>query len=837
MNRRIGYNPNTRPAAFRSLFAMPCLRSLVGLLLAGLPAFAAEPKPSAADLEHFENKVRPFLVEHCQKCHGADAKKSPRGGLKMLSRADLLAGGDTGPAIVPGDPGKSLLITSLKYHDESLKMPPVGKRPDAEIAELEKWIKVGAPWPEATANATDKPKNGTLFTEEQKKFWAFQPVKAPNIPHPLGTFANEVDAFILAKLEAKGMTLSQPADKRTLLRRVTFDLIGLPPTPEELEAFEKDTSLQAFAKVVDRLLASPHYGERWGRHWLDVARYADSNGMDENTAFGNAWKYRDWVVKAFNNDMPYDRFVREQLAADLLPPLEDRKAQLDRLAALGFLSIGPKLLAEPDKQKMLIDIADEQLDTVGKAFIGLTLGCARCHDHKFDPIPARDYYSLLGIFTSTRTMQGLGTVAKAHERSLNGPDTPEVAAIRKKLETVRRDLRKLEQEFGKLPETEKEKRHEIHLKAEAKRKEIKDLEATIPANEFVLAVEEGTAAAYGTQPRNLFVQIRGNYTTAGEEAPAVFPRIMAGETQTPFVATTPNADDKPQPNKTRFGQKRDRSGRLELANWLTDPKHPLTARVFVNRVWRHHFGTGLVATPDNFGRLGDRPSHPQLLDWLANEFVANGWSVKQLHRTILLSQVYQQAGGTPKDADPDNKLLSYYPRRRLEAEAIRDSFLAVAGTLDRTLGGSLYTGANLEYVGGVKYDSLRRTLYLPVIRGKLFDFLQTFDFPDPAVTVGHRVSTVVAPQALYLMNNPFVQARAKEFAERMLKEKDPVDFAYRRALLRDATPAERSDAESFVNRYAQALEATEKDAAKRKLAAWTAFAQALFASSEFSFVE
>jgi hypothetical protein len=725
----------------------------------------------------------------------------------------------------------------MKYHDENLKMPPAGKRPDAEIAAVEKWIKAGAPWPEASANTTEKPKTGPLFTEEQKKFWAFKPVVAPQLPHALGSFDNPVDAFILAKLESKGLNLSPSADKRTLLRRVTFDLIGLPPTPEELQAFEKDQSPEAFAKVVDRLLASPHYGERWARHWLDVARYADSNGMDENTAFGNAFKYRDWVVKSFNNDLPYDQFVREQIAADLLPPQPEPKSQLERLAALGFLSIGPKLLAEPDKQKMLIDIADEQLDTVGKAFMGLTLGCARCHDHKFDPIPARDYYSLLGIFTSTRTMQGLGTVAKAQERSLNGPEKPEIAETRKKLETVRRDLRKLEQEFGKPPETEKEKRAEIHLKAEEKRKEIKAMEATIPANEFVLAVEEGTSSAYGTAPRNLYVQIRGNYTTAGEEAPAIFPRILAGELQTPFTKTTANPDDKPQLNKTRFGQKRDRSGRLELAQWLTTGQHPLTARVFVNRVWRHHFGLGLVGTPDNFGRLGDRPTHPELLDYLAAEFVANGWSTKQLHRMIVLSQVYQQRTGTPSNADPENKLLSYYPRRRLEAEAIRDSILAVAGSLDRTLDGSLYTGANLEYVGTVKYDSLRRSLYLPVIRGKLFDYFQTFDFPDPAVTVGHRVSTVVAPQALYLMNNPFVLARAKEFAERIAKEKEPVNFAYRRALLRDASAAERSAATSFVNRYAQALEATEKDAAKRNLAAWTAFAQALFASSEFSFVE
>lgn len=428
-------------------------------------------------------------------------------------------------------------------------------------------------------------------------------------------------------------------------------------------------------------------------------------------------------------------------------------------------------------------------------------------------------------------------MAKAHEHSLNGPDTEEVAENRKKLETVRRDLRKLEQDFGKLPAEEKDKRQAIHEKAEAKRKEIKELEATIPPNETVLGPTEGSAAAYATQPRNLHVQIRGNYPTPGEEAPAVFLRILAGENQKHFVKTSAASTDKSKPNTIRYGGTRERSGRLELANWIASKDNPLTARVFVNRVWQHHFGTGLVGTPDNFGRLGERPSHPELLDWLVSEFIAHGWSVKTLHRTMLLSQTYRQGGGTPSDADPDNRLLAFHPKRRLEAEALRDSMFTVSGSLDPTLGGSLYSGANLDYVGAVKYDSTRRTLYLPVIRGKLFDYLQTFDFPDPAVTVGRRSPTTVAPQALYLLNSPFVQARAKEFAARMAKDADPVAFAYRHALLREPTPTERLDAAEFVDDYGKALAATEAAEAKPTAAAWAAFAQMLFARSEFGMVE
>lgn len=861
-----------------------------------LPCLAADPKPDAAAVEHFEKAVRPLLVEHCGSCHLNKAK----GGLKLDSRANLLKGGDTGPAVVPGDAEKSLLVKSIRY-DGELKMPSNGKLKQQEIDIITKWVNDGAVWPTTDAAVSVKPKDGALFTDEQKKFWAFQPIKRPELPvfsrDPKGSESTSpIDAFILAKLDAAGLTLSKPADKRTLLRRVHFDLIGIPPTPEELAAFETDTAPNAFEKVVDKLLASPHYGERWGRHWLDVARYADTNGMDENTLFGNAWRYRDYVVSSLNADKPYDQFLREQIAGDLLPSVTDEKVQRERLAALGYLVLGPKLLAEPDKQKMLIDIADEQLDTVGKSVLGLTLGCARCHDHKFDPIPTRDYYSLLAVFTSTRTMQNLNTVAKAFERAPGGKEKPEItkaradldklrkevkeleaefgktpetnkkkrgeihvkaeekrAAIKKLEETIspetkvradleklRKEVKELEDEFGKTPETDKKKREEIHVKAEEKRAAIKKLETTIPSVELYLGVEDGTAAGYGTAPRNLHVQIRGNYTTPGEEAPAVFPRILAGENQKPFVTTKPNKADKPETNKTRFGAIRERSGRLELANWLTEPKNPLTARVIVNRLWLHHFGEGIVRTPDNFGRLGERPTHPELLDWLASEFVQNGWSLKKLHKLLLLSRTYQQASGTLPQTDPDNRLLSCFSRQRLDAESLRDSMLAVSGQLDRTVGGTLHTGNNLDYVGEVKYDTNRRSLYLPVVRGKLFPFFITFDFPDPGVTVGKRATTTVAPQALFLLNNPFVKAQSEALAVRLMELKTPAERVkqlHRVALQRDPTTTEAERMGQFVTSYAQSIGKTEKDAVKAERAAWAVAIQTVFASSEFCTVE
>jgi hypothetical protein len=444
-------------------------------------------------------------------------------------------------------------------------------------------------------------------------------------------------------------------------------------------------------------------------------------------------------------------------------------------------------------------------------------------------------------------MQNLNTVAKAFERAPDGPEAGEVILARAKLEQLNRQLRKIERDFGKLPPTEKEKRHELHLRAEERRAAIKHLEAVLPASPSVLAVDEGSAAAYGTHPRNLFVQIRGNYVSPGTEAPAVFPRIISGEEQTPFVRATASATANTKPNTIQYGAARASSGRLELANWLADPKHPLTARVMVNRVWQHHFGEGLVRSPDNFGRLGERPTHPELLDWLALRFTENGWSLKKLHKLVMLSATYQQSSSAQvPERDPENRLLWRFNRRRLEAEAIRDALLFTAGTLDRAAGGSLLANGNFEYInnehsrGEVRYGSHRRSVYLPVIRNNVFDFFQAFDFVEPHVSNGKRAATVIPSQALYLLNNPFVVEQSKALADALLSAKgtdaERIASAYPRLFARAATADEVTRAQSFIQRYEAALAESVKDAAARRAKAWAAWCQVLFASSEFVYV-
>ena len=602
----------------------------------------------------------------------------------------------------------------------------------------------------------------STFNAEERNHWAFQPVASPT--------GDSIDTFVQNKLKSAKLTPAKPATKRQWLRRVTFDLIGLPPTIEEMDAFLADDSKSAFENVVDRLLASPHYGERWGRHWLDVARYADSNGLDENTAFANAWKYRDYVVNSFNADKPYDQFLKEQIAGDLLPT-DDFTLRLERLTATGYLAIGPKFLAEADKQKLRLDIADEQLDTLGRGVMALTLGCAKCHDHKFDPIPTVDYYSLLAIFTSTQTMQTLDTIAKAYEHP-----------------------------------------------------------------EGFLGVVEGSATAYGTQPRNLHVQIRGDYTNPGDEAPARFLQILPSDNA---LSVMPNPYNAPQPNMIRYGQVRESSGRLELAEWLTNGTHPLTARVIVNRVWAWHFGQGLVRSVNNFGMNGERPTHPELLDWLATKFVNEGWSIKTLHKRILLSDSYRMGGTFDKrsaEIDPENRLLWRFPRRRLDAETIRDSMLSIAGNLDTTVGGTIWVPENFEYAKNVDFNSTRRSLYLPVIRGEGFAFFDAFDFPDPSAIAELRKETVVPTQALYLMNDPFVDQQALAFAQRLQVEptrEGRIRLAYQLAYGRTATEVEVKRASVFIDRYLSVDPERYADEGN----AWQALCQALFAGNEFLYVE
>ncbi|MBM3982249.1 MAG: DUF1553 domain-containing protein [Planctomycetes bacterium] len=789
--------------------------SLVGAVLVLFAGRAVGAPPDA--VAHFEKKVRPVLVEKCVSCHGPEKQK---GGLRVDSRAALLLGGDRGPALVPDKPDKSLLLQVLA-HDGEVKMPPKNKLPADQIAALREWVRAGAPWPDSAPVVVGPPKGGErAFTAEERAFWAFQPVRRPAVPDVRDAKAdvrNPIDRFLLAKLSANGLTFAPPADRRALLRRVTFDLTGLPPTPEETEAFLKADAADAYEKVVDKLLASPAYGEKWGRRWLDVARYADSNGMDENLAYVNAWRYRDYVIRSLNADKPYDQFVKEQIAGDLLPGGTEAE-RADRLTATGFLVIGPKMLAEDDPMKMRMDIIDEQLDTVGQAFMGLTLGCARCHDHKFDPITTGDYYGLAGMFYSTKTMKNHSVVAAWNERAIGTPASAaaraeweqKVAAAKAQLARAQSPAVAAVAGFASVPLV-RQQRDKVAAAEKAK-----------PPGEEAMAVEDAKG-------ENLKVHLRGNHLTLGAEAPRRLPRVVAGDA--PLALGS------------------DRSGRKEFAEWLARPDNPLTARVMVNRVWAGHFGAGLVRTPDNFGRLGERPTHPELLDWLAAEFVANNWSMKHLHRLVVTSGAYRMSSRPNPAAgakDPDNRLLAHFPRRRLDAEEIRDGMLAVSGLLDRTAGGTLLKATPRQYVTGTgsrNYDGYaapRRSVYLPVVRSAVYDVFQTLDFPDPSVPNGQRVATTIPTQALLLLNSALADQTAAAFAKAVLAvegdEAARVRTAYNRAYGRAPTAAELDTVLAYLKGSEGAAD-PKATADERRLRAWRGLCRVLLASNEFVFVE
>ena len=652
-----------------------------------------------------------------------------------------------------------------------------------------------------------------------REHWAFQPVQRAALPAVKAKDwpQNGIDHFILARLEKAGLQPAPAAAPRDLQRRLNYALTGLPP-----KANSKFVNLKS---EIENLMATPQYGERWARHWLDVVRYADSNGLDENAAHANAWRYRDYVVNAFNADKPYDQFLIEQIAGDLQAKDSQEDARRRELfIATGFLSLGPKVLAEPDKVKMEMDIIDEQIDTLGKALLGLTLGCARCHDHKFDPIPTADYYALAGIFKSTKTMESLKTIAKWHENSVA---TPAEKRLREKHDVLIDAQKKVVTAFtekanaqllvslkiDKLPAKPEEKYPKTTRNELGKlRAALKQLEDNPPPLVSAMGVTDGNAT-------ELPVFVRGDHNTpASFKQPRRFPQVLS--------------DGKPLGNEN--------SGRLALAQWIADKKNPLTARVMVNRVWRWHFGRGLVATTDNFGLLGERPSHPDLLDWLAAWFMDNGWSVKKLNTLILTSATYQMSSTASPAAlqqDANNVLLSRAPLRRLEAEPLRDSLLELGGLLDKQVGGFVWTFENYKLVfnhtseDATTYESNRRALYLPVIRNHVYDLFELFDFPDPGTVNGNRADSTIAPQALYLMNSPLVLRATESMAEALLKEGDltnaqRVQRLYAQVFNRPPTVKETQRAVVFINNFAQ-----------DRLASWQALSQALVSSNEFLYLK
>ncbi len=1105
---------------------------LLAVLATGVSTHSQAQGPQGA--EFFEEKVRPILAEHCYACHSGSAQ--PMGGLRLDSEERFRMGGSRGQAVLPGEPEDSLLISAIRHRDEVLRMPPTGRLNDRDIATLTTWVKLGAPWGYAV-ESLDLHEDGS----SNASLWAFrapQDSPIPEVKHRRWV-RSPVDALILAELEAKGLLPAPPADKRALIRRATFDLAGLPPTPEQIEAFLGDDSEDAFAAVVERLLASPRYGERWGRHWLDVARYADSNGLDENLVFKNAYRYRDYVIDAFNEDVPYDRLIHEQLAGDLLEGDGDETAVYERQIATGFIALGAKMLAEDDPVKMEMDIVDEQIDTVGRALLGLTLGCARCHDHKFDPISIGDYYSLAGIFKSSKTMENFKVVAEWHEyvlapeqerkrlaahqhkieakqkqirsysrpaarkiadqarskvgayllaatdlldqqavqlrSALGGPgsterpnvfvatstdfakgntdpeftrddddpsvlvdtgqsayfveydltvkqegyyqlelrnaspkahaldifinrelvragnstetsrtstpsthewkvigvfrfqpgrntirlavdgkfpyfaelavaphtlaegtpmpktraqlasdfglnpdillqwaerirwsdgapssalyawhafespdydslsrwespvatlfegirpstreglaavyqelfdradrawktsdsegvrhDDPDEGATRDDLEMDRKPaladpalnalLQLLYEEYGPFRAPEKPTRYfpaETRAAIERLKAELEVLKKSVPEFPRAMGVTEGKI---GDVP----IHLRGSHLSLGKVVPRQFPRVLSARVQTPVGDQT--------------------SGRLELARWLTRQDHPLTSRVMVNRIWRWHFGRGIVPSTDNFGRLGDRPTNQRLLDWLARRFIEEKWSIKAMHRLIMLSSTYQMSTAFDQKSaavDPDNRLLWRMNRRRLEAESIRDAVMAVGEGLDLRMGGSMLTFKDREYVTSVRnrdstdYDVNRRAVYLPVIRSSLYDVFQAFDFGDPSVSNGNRQSTVVSPQALFMMNSSVVLEQSGNMATGLLEKAQLDDVgrirkAYEIALGRLPTAPETDRALRFIARVGTKLRSHEPDDAKRLLRAWQSLCRTLVASNEFLHLE
>ncbi len=1067
-------------------------------LLLALQSSPSAPRDEAQEA-FFEARVRPVLAARCYECHSHAAKKL-KAHLLLDSREGWLQGGDSGPVIVERDPDQSALVRAVRYEDSNLQMPPKGKLPQNEIDDLTAWVRAGAYDPRTQAAAvasTSKP--------DGREHWAFRPLRdeAPPAVRDERWVTNAIDRFVLAHLEAEGIAPAPQADKRTLLRRATYDLIGLPPTAAELAEFEADTSPQAFERVVDRLLASPHYGERWGRRWLDLARYSDSNGLDENLAMAQAWRYRDWVVNALNRDLPYDQFVMQQLAGDLLPKPADEKALGEQLAATGFLVLGPKVLAEQDKEKLVMDVVDEEIDVTSKALLGVTMSCARCHDHKFDPWSQRDYYSLAGIFKSTKTLANLDFVSRwnevelatdehkaardAFQKSIAEADAKVAALVKRGEVGLQEHMRQelalnlssawehineisvveaedfvrgnvlidretwgtkddaivrtgngerpqfAEWEFkgdgyielraryaaqdarpvrvlldgvevakealgevtgswfpdaqrwrtvpsrevdagvhvlrierdGDLPHIDAWEIKATHLsaahpfpnlpstklsvpqdrpplgpdsyftgsswerlrlrlaKARARRdpvlapwlefgapepsaelpisrllgspeastlrelsaryqvaasvvldewnaKRRKDPKAerlddatnellrtfligpdgifTLPPGELETSLPEGPrtelAAARAARKEldahapppiekalgasegeivDVPVHIRGSHLNKAPTAePRGFPALLAEIAPPPAIPE--NA-----------------SGRLEFARWLADPANPLFARVMVNRIWQGHFGVGLVRTPSNFGLRGAAPTHPELLDWLAAEFVRQGWSLKALHRLVLLSSTYRmdsRASDAAAERDPENRLLSHANRRRLEAEAVRDSLLAASGRLDPALGGSLLPTKDGDYVtndqsaDAAQYMSTRRSLYLPVIRNAVYDLFSTFDYADPSMAIEARSSTTDPSQALLLLNSPLAVGESEAFARSLLAHGGGLDELWLRAYQRLPREAERARAQAFLADYM-----AHNSLGEARERAWEALCRALCASNEFLYVD
>jgi hypothetical protein len=779
--------------------------------------FAAQPSDTGTnELAFFEERIRPLLVDHCYKCH-SDKAQHLKGGLRLDTREGLRRGGDSGkPAVIPGDPEGSLLLQAVRYTDPDLQMPPKERLAEGQVADLVRWIKAGA------ADPRDEMSEVRAGQEKEaaRRHWAFQPVRCPKIPEVRepSWAVSTIDHFILSKLDELGLKPVADADKATLLRRATFDLTGLPPTPAEVEDFLRDTSPRAFARVVDRLLASERYGERWGRHWMDVVRYADTAGDNADYPIPEARLYRDYIIDSFNRDKPYDQFVREQLAGDIIA--QQTGDYVDPVIATGFLALSRRYATAPFELWHLT--IEDTLETTGRAFLGLTLRCARCHDHKYDPITKEDYYGLYGFFASTRY-----AYAGSEEFSSKGFPRSGFVPLVSPEEAVPM-LQEYREAVAELQAEVQEAKQANPLDKE----KLKKLEAELAKLEK-RGVPPGLPCAYGVSegtPTDVRVQLRGEPDQPGAIVQRRFPKFLAGDA----------------PVKIPEGS----SGRLELARWLTRPDNPLTARVMVNRIWQHHFGRGIVATPSNFGRRGEPPTHPELLDYLAARFIESGWSVKAMHRLIMLSHCYQlSTASDPANAarDPGNRFLWRAERRRLEAEAIRDSMLMAAGKLDLRRPGEqpfppIETWRFTQHAPfKAVYESNHRSVYLMTQRIQRHPFLALFDAPDANTSTDVRPESTVPLQALFMMNNRFVTAQAKDLAQRLLESSaDPrtrVARAIELLYSRKATESEMDRALDYIEQYRRGLSQAETPPEQIESEAWTSYARVLLSANEFVYVD
>jgi hypothetical protein len=933
---------------------------LIAWLSAVLPVLAAAGETDG--IGFFEQKIRPVLVKECYGCHSAGAKKV-RGGLRLDTRAALLAGGDSGPALVPGKPEESLILEALRH--DGLEMPPESKLPDSVVGDFERWITLGAPDPR---DGQAVPVRAGIDLEAGRRLWSYQPPRKHTPPAVArGDWPQtDIDRFLLAALEARKLQPVSDADRATLARRVAFDLVGMPPTPEEIDAFVADPAPDAYERLVDRLLASPHFGERWGRHWLDVVRFGESLTL-RGFVFKEAWRYRDYVIEAFAADQPYNQFIAQQIAGDLLPATCVAEKRRQRIATT-FLVLGNNNLEEQDKGQLRMDVVDEQLDTLGKAFLAQTIGCARCHDHKFDPIPTRDYYALAGILRNAKALEHANVskwldvplpMEPGREAEFQRHETA-VAAIENRIKQIRKEhglvaakgavaantlpgvvvddsqARKVgmwtesravgyfigsgylhddntskgEATLTFQPELPEAATYEVRLAYNSSSNRARavpvtifsaDGETTVPVDMqaeppidgrfislgrhrferngqgYVLVSNEGTkgtvvadavqflpiegdgasrtaaapaSSGASTELRNLEaklkrlkaaapkrelamsvveeakiedakVHIRGSVHNLGELAPRGFLQVATSGTLPPLPENE--------------------SGRRELAAWLTARDNPLTARVIVNRVWHWLFGAGLVRTTDNFGTTGETPSHPELLDDLAVRFMEDGWSIKTLVRRIVLSHAYRLAASDDRRAraaDPENRLLWRMNRRRLDAECIRDTILAVSGQLKQEMGGPDFaTDLATDY--GFQHSSTRRSVYAPVFRNALPELFDAFDFADPSMVVGRRNVSTVAPQALYLMNHPFILEQSRHAARRLLSEtksgrnESRIERAYRLALGRVPSQGELRIATEFLDRSEDAGDGASAGPEE----AWALVFQALFATIDFRYID